>query len=93
MLLSVLIEEVVACLEFTAAVHQFQRSQPTQGIVESAAVCFVPGQRGDFLFVQPRRIGLGERVQNQSLRVSQPVTPVIDELGPPVGSGSHDPSA
>jgi hypothetical protein len=50
------IEQIVACPQFAPALDQFQRSEPTQGIVETAAVRFVASLGRHFLFAQ--RIGI-----------------------------------
>jgi hypothetical protein len=50
---STALEQVVAGFEITAALDQFQRSEPAQDVVETTSVDLVAGRRNDLLLVQP----------------------------------------
>jgi hypothetical protein len=50
---STALEQVVAGFEITAALDQFQRSEPAQDVVETTSVGLVAGRRNDLLLVQP----------------------------------------
>jgi hypothetical protein len=66
-------------LAIASALDQFQRPQSAQGAVETAALRFVDGSRGNLFLVQRGGIGLRESLDDESFRLSQPAPLVIDE--------------
>jgi hypothetical protein len=78
---SACIEYMVAGFDLPAALHQLQRPQPVQSIVETAAVRFVAGCRGHLFLGQCIGKHLGEGFQNEPFGFSQPPAPIVNQGG------------
>ncbi len=72
-------DQILACPEIAPALDELQRPEPTQGLVEAPAVRLVSGSGDHLPFTQSVGINLRERLQNQTLRLSQPTAPVVDK--------------
>jgi hypothetical protein len=73
------VEQVLIGPEIAAALHQLQRPQPAQSMVEDAAIRFISGFGRDFLLGERTRILLGERLQNEPLRLAEAGAPVVNQ--------------